>query len=255
MQRLFIIAIASLAFTLAASCKAANDRIKVIIPSVEDETEYIWRTLRDIPFFTEHGYEISLPDTPLISDLIEKSKSSTLTASDRDRLEEVIRNEVYDQQAYQTAVAKIESRKPLINQLINQLDAMEKNWHYQSFETYSIKLTFYGPGGSFDPDEGLILLFATPAGAFKQYTDPTYTIIHEAVHIGIEESIVSPLDIPHSLRERIVDRIIQLSFPQELPEYRVQDMGHEEFDNYFNDQNDIKTLKHIVEQYIKVRGR
>ena len=69
------IVLACVVISLAMPCVAAiDDRIEVIAPSVEDEIEYVWRTLEDVPFFEEHGYEINLPNDPLVEVLVEKSK-------------------------------------------------------------------------------------------------------------------------------------------------------------------------------------
>ena len=46
-----------------------------------------------------------------------------------------------------------------------------------------INLTLYGPGGSYNPQEGSIILMITKEGTFKQSLDPAETIVHEIVHI------------------------------------------------------------------------
>ena len=70
-----------------------------------------------------------------------------------------MREKIYNEAAYQQAFAKIQSRKPLINQLINRLDDIETRWTLRHFDTYQVKLTLYGPGGSYDNTNGSILLF------------------------------------------------------------------------------------------------
>lgn len=238
---------------MATQCVASTNRVKIEIPSVDEEIEYVWRTLQDIPFITKHGYELSLPEHPMMESLIEKAKRSELTRKDRDSLDRLMRNNIYNRKLYELAYAKIKSRQAHINQLINRLDRLDKNWNYQSFETYQVRLTFYGPGGSFDPSNGSILIFATPGGAFKQYKDPACTIIHEVVHIGIEESIVSQLSVPHALKERVVDRIVEMNFKEELPEYRVQNMGYAEFDGYLRDLSDFKELNKVLKKFLDTK--
>lgn len=249
-KRTIFAALVYLMMSLTTTCVVANDRINIEIPSVEDEIEYVWRTLQDVPFFIKHGYEISLPDHPVIKVLVKKSKNSKLENSDRDSLEQLMRNTIYDRTLYQLAFEKIKARQSLLNQLINRLDKIKKNWNYQSYKSYQVRLTLYGPGGSFNPDNGSVLIFATPDGSFKQYKDPACTIIHEVVHIGIEKSIVSRLGVPHALKERVVDRIVELSFQKELPEYRVQNMGYEELDGHLNGPKDIENLSKILEGFL-----
>lgn len=241
---------AILAATLVLPLCAMDDRIEVRIPTVSEEINYIWRTLQDIPFFEEHGYDVNLPDDPLIESMIDKSKRHALSESDRIALDGLMRGEIYNERSYENAFEKIETKLPLINNLINRLENFDKNWSFRRFDAYQVNLTLYGPGGSFDPENGSILIFVTPEGSFKQYEDPACTIIHEIVHIGIEDSIVSRFSLPHPLKERIVDIFVHLAFQEELPEYRIQEMGYEEFDDHFNVVTDIMNLAGIVESFL-----
>lgn len=247
----FIAVLACLFFTLSTPFAAGTERIEIVVPTVEDETAYVWQTLQDMPFFDKYGYDISLPDDPLVQALLEKSRGRILTQRDRANLERLMREKIYDPKAYQIAVAKIESRTPLLNRLINQLDKMEVDWPYRRFDTYQVNLTLYGPGGSFNPSDGSILLFTTPKGTFKQYRDPANTIIHEVVHIGIESAIVLQFNLPHPLKERIVDQIVNILFKEDLPDYRIQQMGYAELDNQLKDSGDIENLTEIIDHFIK----
>lgn len=254
MNKIVILVILTCSIILMATPSVAStNRVKIEIPSVGEEIEYVWRTLQDIPFFVNHGYDISLPEHSIMDLLVEKAKRAELTRKDRDSLDRLMRNDIYDRKLYELAYAKIKSRQAHINQLINRLDRLDKNWNYQSFETYQVRLTLYGPGGSYDPSNGSILIFATPSGSFKQYKDPACTIIHEVVHIGIEESIVSQLSLPHVLKERVVDRIVEMNFEKELPEYRVQNMGYAEFDDYFRDLSDFKELNKVLKKFLDTK--
>ncbi len=235
---------------LISASVVAEDRIEIVIPTVEDETEYVWRTLQDVPFFEQHGYDISLPEHHLVDELVIKARDEKLESADRDRLDRLMRDEVYDRSSYLSAHERIRSRSALIDQLINRLDDIEKQWDYRSFETYTVRLTHYGPGGSYDPDTGTILIFATPEGSFKQYKDPACTIIHEVVHIGIEQSIVSRLNLPHALKERVVDRVVWLNFHEELPEYRIQNMGYTALDEYMTYTPEVSNLGEILERFM-----
>jgi hypothetical protein len=171
-------------------------------------------------------------------------------ASDRSLLDNLMRAQVYDPGSCQSALARIEARRPFIDDLIDQLDAIGEHWPFRRFQTYQVKLTLYGPGGSFDPETGSVVMLVRPDGSLKQYDDPACTILHEVVHIGIEQSIVSRFDVPHALKERIVDRIVSLSFADQMPEYRVQEMGFKAFDDYLDDAADIPCLPEIVASFL-----
>ncbi|MCG8330999.1 MAG: hypothetical protein MI974_25120 [Chitinophagales bacterium] len=226
-----------------------EDRIQVTVPTVEEETEYVWRTIADINFFEEHNYEISLPQGDLIEELKQKAKLNQLTDEDYQQLEQYMRSTIYQKTDYEKGYRKIESNKALLNKMINEIGAVRKDWHYKEFKQYEVKLTLYGPGGSYDPETGSILIYTTKEGAFKQYDNPSNTIIHEIVHIGTEASIMNKYNIPHPLKERIIDNIVLINFKEDLPEYRLQTFGDSRIDAYLKNKRSIKRLDKIVERF------
>ncbi|WP_420601846.1 hypothetical protein [Flagellimonas sp.] len=234
---------------LFISCSVkGQDYIKVNIPTADDESAYIWTTLQDIPFFEKNNYQVNLPAGTLVADLKSKSKTGELSDDDYERLKIFIRDSIYNRSDYLKGYEKIGDEKALINTMINKIDRSNFNWDFKRFETYQINLTLYGPGGSYDPDEGSILIFTAPEGQFKNYDNPANTIIHEIVHMGVEESIIQKYKVPHPLKERIVDSFVFLNFSAILPEYRIQDMGEFRIDPYLKTKEDLKKLDKFVEQ-------
>ena len=235
--------------TFLISCQSINrNRISINIPTVKTESEYIWRTIQDVKFFEENNYQISLPKGQIVEELKVKSKSGNLVTEDYVRLERFVMDSVYDESDYRKGFEKIVKEAALINKMINQLNKSKFNWAFKTFETYSLNLTLYGPGGSYNPDEGSILIYTTPTGQFKNYDNPANTIIHEVVHIGIEEAIITKYNVPHALKERIVDTFVSLNFGQDLPDYRIQDMGDKRTDQYLTSISSLKDLDKIIEQ-------
>lgn len=240
------------AFLFLIACQPEpQSRIQINIPSAKTEAAYIWRTIQDIQFFEEHNYQVSLPRGPLVDALKQKAKSNSLSDEDYERLEKFVEDSVYNEADYRKGFGKIEDASPLINEMIGQIGASKFNWKFKAFESYPVNLTLYGPGGSYNPDEGSILIYTTPTGQFKSYDDPANTIIHEIIHIGIEESIIAAYDVPHALKERIVDNIVAVKFGQYLPDYKVQNMGDTRIDQYLKDVEDISTLDESVQQILQ----
>ncbi|MEO0472098.1 MAG: hypothetical protein AAF206_20900 [Bacteroidota bacterium] len=241
-----------LSLLLLLACQAnSQNRIHINIPTAEAETEYIWQNIRDIQFFEQHGYQLSLPQGPLMEELKQKAKASRLSDEDYARLKRFVAEKVYRKADYQTGFDKIHQQLELINKMVNQLKPAEFPWGFASFETYQVNLTLYGPGGSYNPDEGSILLYTTPDGRFKNYDNPANTIIHEIVHIGIEADIIGQYNVPHPLKERIVDTFVSLYFGQDLPDYRIQNMGETRSDQYLKKKDDVKKLEQIVQGILK----
>lgn len=220
----------------------SQTRIEVNIPTPEMESAYIWRTIQDIAFFEQNNYQISLPNGSLIETLKKKAKENSLSEADYNKLKVFIRDSVYKKSRYEHGYEKIKNQLPLINQMLEEINQSERNWDFKEFNVYQVNLTLYGSGGSFNPDEGSILIFTTPNGAFKNYHNPANTIIHEIIHIGIEASMITTYGIPHALKERIVDTFVALSFKKYLPDYKIQDMGDRRIDKYLKTKEDIKDL-------------
>lgn len=234
---------------LTASCQLnGQNQISVNIPTAEEESEYIWRTIQDIDFFEKNNYQIALPEGSFIEKLKTKAKSGNLFESDHEALRIFVRDSVYNRADYNRGYQKIVNELQLINSLIREIEKLDLNWNFKQFDMYEVNLTLYGPGGSYNPDEGSILIFTTTDGKFKNYANPTNTIIHEIVHIGIEEAIVNKHQVPHTLKERIVDTFVSLNFKQRLPDYRVQDMGEYRIDSYLKTKGDLKELDKFVQR-------
>lgn len=230
---------------------SSQSHIQINIPTAEDETSYIWNTLQDIAFFEQNNYQVSLPKGPLIASLKEKAKKDKLDDSDYKALQSFIRDSVYSKDDYQQGYSRIKSELPLINTMITELALVDYKWNFKTFDVYEVNLTLYGPGGSYNPDEGSLLVYTTPQGLFKQYDNSANTIIHEIIHIGIEQAIVQNLDVPHALKERIVDTIVILHFKEYLPSYYIQDMGDYRLDAYLKERKDLSQLPEIVTQILK----
>lgn len=226
-------------------------KVSINIPTIEQEATSIWRTIKDIEFFEKQGYNINLPKNEIIDSLIIKSKHGTFGNLDYSSIYDLLELKIFNKSDYQLALENVREQEQLISKMILQLDSIKNfwNWDFKMYENYAVVFTLYGSGGSYDPATGTVTLFATKEGNFKLYTNPANTIIHEIVHIGIEESIAQQYNLPHALKERIVDKIVLLLFNDLLPEYKIQNMGGSHIDKYLKDEDDIKNLNIILKDY------
>jgi hypothetical protein len=230
---------------------AGQSRTVVTIPSIAEEATQIWRTINDIQFFEEHGYTVHLPESDLITGLIQKARESQLDNEDYAQIVILLERGVYQKSDYQKGLEKIQIQLPLVDSLVEAIINTKRNWAFKQFDQYKVTLTLYGSGGSFNPDEGTILMLTTKAGQFKQYDNPANTLIHEIVHIGLEESIVQKYQLNHGFKERIVDTFVYLHFKASLPEYRIQNMGDKALDQYLQSKKDLQNLDQIVAKFTK----
>ncbi|WP_411030435.1 hypothetical protein [Spongiimicrobium sp. 3-5] len=237
---------------LFISCEGTTQsRIAVNMPTAASETDYIWSTLQDINFFEENKYPVNLPKGKLITSLKNKAKEDNLSEKDYEDLKLFVSDSVYKKAHYKKGYDKIKNELSTINTMISELNNLSLDWSFKTFEVYKVNLTLYGPGGTYNPDEGSILIYTTPNGEFKQYHNPANTIMHEIVHIGIQTSIIEKFNVPHAGKERIVDNFVLLSFKDDLPNYKLQDMGDNRIDAYLKTKNDLKFLNQFVSEMMK----
>lgn len=250
--RYFLVVAWSVTF-LSCSYQVAEAQVEISIPTIEQEATSIWRTINDIVFLEKQGYQINLPENEVIDALLEKSKNNQFGNSDFEEIYNMLESSVYDKNKYEVALEKVKAQADLINNLVTQLKIKKNTWDwtFHTFDQYNVVFTLYGTGGSYDPDTGLVTLFTNEAGKFMRYDNPANTILHEIVHMGIEKSIVQTYNLPHGLKERMVDKITYLLFGDKLPDYNIQNMGDPKIDSYLRDENDLKNLEALVIKYQK----
>lgn len=251
-KKLFIGIIFCLGFSYCTA-QVSISRVVLSQPSIEQEATSIWRTINDVTFLEGQGYKIHLPEDSLIDVLIIKSKKGSFGNEDYSTIYTLVETKIFDQKDYEKAVKKISQQTDLINRCIAEIDSLKKgwDWDFNSFETYKVGLTLFGTGGSYDPDEGIITLFTDSDGNFMNYENPANTIIHEITHMGMENSLIQKFNIPHGLKERLVDRFVHIMFHDELPNYKIQDMGDIRIDKYLKDKDDLGSLNEILEDFLK----
>ncbi len=222
------------------------------IPSIQQEATSIWRTINDIDFFEQQGYSIHLPQDPLIDELVLKSKNNSFGNEDFSVIYELLESKVFEENSYRLALDKVNEQESLINNMIQQLVSSKEawNWPFNIFEHYKVVFTLYGSGGSYDPESGIITLFTTKEGNFKNYKNPANTIIHEIVHLGIEHSIVMKHNLSHPYKERVVDKIVYLMFSDVLPNYKIQEFGELSIDDYLIEKEDLVNLSSLIGEHI-----
>lgn len=238
----------------SAQKKMSSIRIKK--PSIQQEATSIWRTINDIEFLEKQGYSIKLPNHPSIQSLISKSKNNKFGNDDFGAIYTLLETTFYTKKDYRNGFNNVREQQLSIHNYIEQLYDFTQHckWDFKKFDAFTILFTFYGTGGSYDADQGIITLFTNQNGEFKNYDNPVNTIIHEIVHMGIEESIVQKYNLPHGIKERIVDTIVYLLFKKDLPEYRKQEMGDPNLDAFILSKKDIRNLDTQIEMYMAQYG-
>jgi len=236
-------------FLVISSFVSFSQKVVVNTPTLEEEMNYIWRNLEDILFFEKNNYQVAFPKLQLLESLKEKAQKGELSSHDFEQLKSDFKDSVYHVNDYQKGLLKVSQSLPILQQMLDQIQQLKLNWPFQLHPQYCVRLTLYGPGGSYDPSSGEIILYTTLSGDFKQYENPANTIIHEIVHMGIEQSIIAKHQVPHAMKERIVDHFVLLNFKDLLPGYRLQEMGDRRVDPIMK-ASELKNLDQNIERIL-----
>lgn len=207
--------------------------------TVKEEFGYLKSVLSRLQFYKDNRYTVGLPDNKqLLDPQIQK---------DSVKMFSIFETSEYDKGYFAEGLKILNAHKDFIESLVQKLLYLKDLWDFKVFSKYTVVLTKYGPGGSYNPDTGKIDLFATKEGKFKG-GDPVETIVHEIIHIGIEESIVKKFRLTHWEKERLVDLLVKTLFAKELPGHKLQGEAKNKIDGYINLES-IKVLPETVASY------
>ncbi len=174
-----------------------------------------------------------------------------MNKKDFGKLSKLISEKIYNKNDYSTGIKNIKKVLPEIEGIFSKFEEFHRKWDFKFFKEYKLFLTLYGAGGSYEADKGEITILTTKTGEFKRGINPIGTIIHELVHIGIEERIIQKYNIPQIIKERIVDKFVFANFKDILPNYIIQNFGDKTIDKYLEDKNCWENLPYFVEKYVE----
>jgi hypothetical protein len=216
-------------------------------PEAQEEFAVIWLTLRLMPFYRKHGYDVVLPDHERFEELVNLSPS--IRGAKKKETYEIFVQHIYHKTDYENGLEALDDAEERIREAFARFEELNKQWDFKVFHHYDVVLTLYGPGGYFNPRTGKVTLKTTLDGRFKR-GDPLHTIIHEMVHIGIHENIVKRFRLTHWEKERVVDLICSIKFGDILRGYRIQPRGERNLDAFVNEDS-ISNLPGAVEAYVE----
>ena len=222
--------------------------IKLVIrpQTAKEEFDYLWYTLEKLLFFKENNYTVELPNHPTFLDLA--LKSIKFGKIDKTSLFDLFKKEIYELSFFKQGVVSLESYRSMFDIAISRFIKMNQEWGFKIFSKYTVALTRYGPGGSYDAHNGIVILMTKINGAFKKF-NPDIVVTHEMTHMGIEENIIKRFALDHWEKEELVDMICILKFGDIWPNYQKQQSGNKKIDSYINSES-IKDLPRAIEKYV-----
>lgn len=172
-----------------------------------------------MPFFRQNNYEVALP-------------AHQAFAPDRPSYgsQSLFESEVYLEEDFAKAIQVIQQDAAILRGALEWFSAVEPVDDLRHYGRYEVRLTLYGPGGSYDPETGVITLLTTRTGTFKG-GGGVHTIVHEMMHLVLEE-LVQKFGLTHWEKERLVDFMVQRELGGLLPDAVLQPQGEAGLDPY-----------------------
>lgn len=237
------------------SAAANSNYFSVRIPSSSEEARHVWTLLNKIAFYNNNNYRISLPQSNVIHDLLDKANRKQLTRSDLRVLSRDFDEKIYHRSDYLNSYEIIQKSLPSANDKIKVFQTYRDKWNFYIPDQYKILLTLYGTGGSYNHLNGTITILIKKEGRFKRGPNPLATILHEAVHIGIEKPIVEKYRLSHWTKERIVDQFMAHHFRDVCPDYKMQPNAETEIDVIFKNEDVWDNLPKKIEEFLSQKNK
>lgn len=167
----------------------------ILCHNLKNETQHILEILTKLNWFTQNGYKIKLPE-----------------GINQDYKKEVVKEAVTRE--FQDANKIFQKIKPEIEQALikneNTIKKFFSSFDYDIPDKVTVCFTAYGPGGSYSiPNKIIVMLKDDPEWILKM-------IIHETIHIIIEEPFIKKFGISHWEKEFIVDELCSASVLKKL---------------------------------------
>jgi|GEM_PF-6159034 len=162
--------------------------------TVEEAFLYIKNLFKKRKFYKDNGYAIDIPENPIFTAVF-NSPNETFEEKENE-LKKIFTEELYPKLYFSIALSECEKIKPMVSERLAKIAARPG---FNLLDRYTIVLTPYGPGGSYDLS-GIIVI---KMNSQKPYLE---RIIHEATHIGVEHEVLEK-NLSHAEKEKLVEDI------------------------------------------------
>ena len=192
--------------------------IQIPKPTLKQAYQLFLQNISRIDWYEKNGRPYFLQslkqmDKPLINQMIEERD---LLKTDENKyvkkFQQPFEKELYHPERYERLANEILSYKDTFDKIYNKFKAMHDSWGFIIWPKYTIDLNMYVENGSYDATTGHILL-GIKGGGIQVNISTIKLIMHEMIHLGIENLIVKDksgkLLLQQEEKERLVDNLCQ----------------------------------------------
>lgn len=217
----------------------------------EEAFSFILYLSKKLSWFKQNGYTIPLPEHQAFKNLYVLGEA---TKDEEMLLKTVFYNEVYTFEDFTNGLQVISSIENIMSSVLERLYSLNQNWGFKLMPLYEIIVTLYGPGGNYNPDKGYVIMRVDKNGSFGR-KPVLESVVHELVHIGIEENIVKKFKLTHWEKERLVDLICFTCFKDIVPNYWMQKIEDTSIDTFVTKAVIEKSLPEAIKKFIESKHK
>lgn len=170
--------------------------------SVEKEFSYLKYVQRRIPWYRENNYNSNMPEG-----VDEKTPETELKKIAEENHKQ--NKEIFNK-SKQGVRREIKDKSKDLESFLTVFD-------YPVSEKFFVFFTLYGPGGSYHPPNNMFVKFKEDSIAENIFR----TMVHEVIHLVIEEPVIQKHNISQQEKENIVNSFFEYpELKQMFPNYK-----------------------------------
>jgi hypothetical protein len=227
------------------------ERYYVSIPTAEQEANTLLNQIK------RKNQNVNYPDTQLINTARSKiNGGGSLTDAEEAELINHIENDIYNPQDYQLSYATVNGVLSTANNQIFVFEHYKKTWDFYIPEKYKITISLYQTSGMYNSNTGEIILPITKSNDHWGTTRPPVlsSILHESIHIGIEQVIIQKYNVPQVMKEYIVDQFMEYHFKSVVPNFWKGTSETPSINIIFQQEDVFDNLPARVEEFMENNG-
>ncbi|NGX32121.1 MAG: hypothetical protein K1060chlam4_00161 [Candidatus Anoxychlamydiales bacterium] len=228
-----------------------NDRIIIRPESREEGFNDLKYFIGNRKRYEENGYKLTLPNSNSLQNLYNKPN---LLSKNEQLYRSIFYKKIYDVSLYLKDFKEIFITQSILQKAAEKLQVLNKNWGFNIFEKYEIVLTLSGPDARYNLTKNQLLYLVTPKD-LKKTVHCYETIIHEMVHIGVDQMIVRQYNLNYVEKERLVDLICKIYLKELLPNYREQKIINTHIDEFVDENSILNDLPLAIARFVEKHPR
>ncbi|MBN2546680.1 MAG: hypothetical protein JXB50_12840 [Spirochaetes bacterium] len=252
MKKFYFIIASLFYFNLFINTVSAKPEVIVRAASYYEELSIIKLFIKNIGYFNKYNYTANLPyNDPEVQKLINKSLNKKLKDKDFKKFEKTFDKKYYDPADYLKGIDYVNNVIPGIEKAFPVFNDYADKWAFKVCNKYEIILSLYSIGGMVSGRDGRILLLTYKEGNEKRGSDTLGLIIHEMIHIGINDPIILKYNVPFKTNERIVNKFIKHNLKELLPTYTTMSGSEDDLiDEFLNEMGAWDNLPEAVKKFM-----